>query len=129
LKAPFSETEANEVAYSIAASQAFVEACRKGGLTLLEPIMELEVITPSDFTGEVIADINMKRGRVLNMGMKQNKEIILAEVPLAEMFGYSTDIRSKTQGRANFTMTFKKYEAMERTLAKAVLEKKGIYTQ
>lgn len=129
LKAPFSETEANEVAYSIAASQAFVEACRKGGLTLLEPIMELEVITPTDFTGEVIADINMKRGRVLNMGMKQNKEIVLAEVPLAEMFGYSTDIRSKTQGRANFTMTFKKYEAMERTLAKAVLEKKGIYTQ
>lgn len=129
LEAPFNESEANEVAYAIAASQAFTEACRKAGLCLLEPIMELEVVTPSDFTGDVIADVNMKRGKVQNMGMKQNKEVVLAEVPLAEMFGYSTDIRSKTQGRASFTMTFKKYEAMERNLAKAVLEKKGIYIQ
>lgn len=127
ISAPFNEAEANEVAYAIAASQAFSEACRKAGLCLLEPIMELEVVTPSDFTGDVISDINMKRGKILNMGMKQNKELVLAEVPLAEMFGYSTDIRSKTQGRASFTMTFKKYEAMERNLAKSVLEKKGIY--
>ena len=89
--------------------------------------MRLEVVTPVDYTGDVIADINMKRGKILSMGNKQNKEQLIAEVPLAEMFGYSTDLRSKTQGRASFTMTFLKYEEMGMDLAKTVLEAKGIF--
>ncbi len=127
LEAKFNEVESSEVAYSIAASFAFKEAIRAAGPCLLEPLMALEVITPSDYTGDVVSDVNTKRGKILMMGYKQNKDVIEAEVPLAEMFGYSTDLRSKTQGRANFTMTFKKYEEMGMNIAKSVLEKKGIY--
>ncbi|MBH47065.1 MAG: elongation factor G [Halobacteriovorax sp.] len=125
--AHYNELDASEVAYAIAASQAFREACKKAQLRLLEPVMRLEVVTPIDYTGDVIADINMKRGKIVSMGSKQNKEQLIAEVPLAEMFGYSTDLRSKTQGRASFTMTFLKYEEMGMDLAKTVLEAKGIF--
>ena len=127
ISAQYNELESSEVAYAIAASQAFREACKKASLRLLEPVMRLEVITPIDYTGDVIADINMKRGKIVSMGSKQNKEQVVAEVPLAEMFGYSTDLRSKTQGRASFTMTFAKYEEMDMNLAKKVLEAKGIF--
>jgi len=106
---------------------AFKEACQKAGLTLMEPIMDLEVITPSDFAGDVISDINAKRGKILSMDPRNNKESIKAEVPLAELFGYSTELRSKTQGRANFTLTFKKYEALTHNLTKKILEKRGIF--
>jgi elongation factor G len=121
------DEESSEVAYSIAASGAFREACKKAGVKLLEPVMALEVITPSDYTGDVISDINMKRGKILNMGSKQNKEQVEAEVPLSEMFGYSTDLRSKSQGRASFTMNFDKYVDIPHDLAKDLLEKRGIY--
>lgn len=127
VSAIYNEDESSEVAYSIAASQAFRDACKAAGIVMLEPKMAVEVLTPQDYTGDVISDINMKRGKVLNMGSKQKKEIIEAEVPLAEMFGYSTDLRSKTQGRANFTMNFDKYEEIPMDLAKVILEKKGIY--
>ncbi len=123
----FNENESTEVAYAIAASSAFREACKKAGVRLLEPVMELEVSTPQDYTGDVISDINAKRGKILTMGIKQNKDLISAEVPLAELFGYSTDLRSKSQGRASFTMKFKSYVEMPTDLAKATLEKKGIY--
>lgn len=123
----FNENESTEVAYAIAASSAFREACKKAGVRLLEPVMELEVVTPQDYTGDVISDINAKRGKILTMGIKQNKDLISAEVPLAELFGYSTDLRSKSQGRASFTMKFKSYIEMPIDLAKATLEKKGIY--
>ncbi len=128
-EAQYKELESNDVAYAIAASQAFVAACRKARPILWEPLMALEVITPSGYTGDVISDINMKRGKIKNMGTKQNKEVVDAEVPLAEMFGYSTDLRSKSQGRASFTMNFQNYEQMEPVLAKAVLEKKGIFVE
>lgn len=127
VSAEFNEESADEVAYAIAASQAFREACKKAGLMLLEPKMSLEVVTPADYTGDVISDINMKRGKILSMGTKQNKEVLEAEVPLSEMFGYSTDLRSKSQGRASFTMNFDKYEEIPMDLAKQILEKKGIY--
>jgi elongation factor G len=127
LEVKFNEVESTEVAYAIAASHAFKEACEKAGPTLLEPVMALEVITPMDYTGDVIGDINMKRGKIQNMGSKAAKEVIEATVPLAEMFGYSTDLRSKSQGRASFTMNFDRYEPLSRDLAKIVLEKKGIY--
>ena len=127
LSAEFNENESSEVAYAIAASNAFREACRNAGVRLLEPIMDLEVITPQDYTGDVISDINAKRGKIITMGIKQNKDLISAEVPLAELFGYSTDLRSKSQGRASFTMKFKNYVEMPQELAKSTLEKKGIY--
>ena len=125
--ATFNENESSEVAYAIAASSAFRDACKKAGVRLLEPVMELEVVTPQDYTGDVISDINAKRGKILTMGIKQNKDLISAEVPLAELFGYSTDLRSKSQGRASFTMKFKSYVEMPAELAKSTLEKKGIY--
>ena len=123
----FNENESTEVAYAIAVSSAFRDACKKAGVILLEPVMELEVVTPQDYTGDVISDINSKRGKILTMGIKQNKDLISAEVPLAELFGYSTDLRSKSQGRASFTMKFKSYVEMPFELAKSTLEKKGIY--
>ncbi len=127
LKSEFNEAESSEVAYAIAASNAFREATLKAGLRLYEPVMDLEIVTPQDYTGDIISDINSKRGKVHNMGIKQNKDLIHAEVPLAELFGYSTDIRSKSQGRASFTMKFRTYSEMTMTLAKTTLEKKGIY--
>ncbi|WP_127716682.1 elongation factor G [Halobacteriovorax sp. HLS] len=127
LSAAYREESSSEVAYIIAASAAFRDACQKAGVGLLEPVMALEVVTPVDYTGDVISDINMKRGKVLAMNVKQNKEVVEAEVPLAEMFGYSTDLRSKTQGRASFAMNFDKYESIPLELAKVILEKKGIY--
>lgn len=125
--AQFREEDSSDVAYAIAASQAFREACQKAGLQLMEPKMALEVVTPTDYTGDIISDINMKRGKILNMGTKQDKEVVEAEVPLSELFGYSTDIRSKSQGRASFTMNFDRYEQIPRDLAKEILEKRGIY--
>ncbi|RZF22938.1 elongation factor G [Halobacteriovorax vibrionivorans] len=125
--ANFNEEEGSEVAYAIAASNAFREACRNAGLSLLEPKMSLEVVTPTDYTGDIISDINTKRGKIHAMSAKQDKEVIDAEVPLSEMFGYSTDIRSKSQGRANFTMNFDRYEEIPMKMAKEILEKRGIY--
>ena len=127
LKAPFREEESVEVAYAIAASRAFIEACRQANPVLLWPIMDLEVVTPSEYTGDIISDINSKRGSVLNMFFKQNKEIIQAEVPLGEMFGYSTRLRSRSQGRANFTLNFKEYREIPTEMAQKILESKGIY--
>ena len=121
------DSETSELAQSIAASQGFLDACRKAGPQLQEPLMKLEIITPYEYTGEVIGDINLRRGRVLNIEQKGNKEAISSEVPLAEMFGYSTDLRSKTQGRATFSLTFLRYESLTKQLAKSVLEKKGIF--
>ena len=123
----YDEVESNELAYTIASSMAFKEACNKAGLCLMEPVMSLEVTTPTDFAGDVISDVNSRRGRILSMDPKQNKEVIKAEVPLSEMFGYSTDLRSRTQGRASFSMTFKHYEKMDKAYSKKVLEKRGIY--
>jgi elongation factor G len=123
----FNDAESNDVAYTIAASMAFKEACQKAGLVLMEPIMALEVTTPSDFAGDVIADVNAKRGKILGIDPKQNKDVLKAEVPLSEMFGYSTQLRSKTQGRASFTLTFKLYEKLTHNQAKDILQKRGIY--
>ncbi len=123
----FNEAESSDVAYTIAASMAFKEACQKAGLVLMEPIMALEVTTPNDYAGEVIADVNAKRGRILGIEPKNNKDVLKAEVPLSEMFGYSTQLRSKTQGRASFTLTFKRYESLTHNQAKDILQKRGIY--
>lgn len=123
----YSETESSDVAYTIAASMAFKEACQKAGLVLMEPIMALEVTTPSDYAGDVIADVNAKRGRILGIDPKSGKDVLKAEVPLSEMFGYSTSLRSRTQGRASFSLTFKHYEKLTHNQAKDILQKRGIY--
>ncbi len=123
----FNELESNEVAYVIAASMAFKEACQKAGLVLMEPFMALEVTTPPDFSGDVIADINAKRGQILGVEPRSGKDVLKAEVPLAEMFGYSTQLRSRTQGRASFTLTFRRYEKLGPVQTKAVLQKRGIF--
>lgn len=123
----YNELESNEVAYTIAASMAFKEACAKAGLALMEPIMDLEITTPTESTGDVISDLNARRGKILSMAPKGKKEIIKSEVPLAQMFGYSTDLRSKTQGRASFSMSFKNYSKMDNSLSRQVLEKRGIF--
>lgn len=123
----YNEAESSDVAYTIAASMAFKEACQKAGLVLMEPIMALEVTTPSDYAGDVIADVNAKRGRILGIEPKSNKDVLKAEVPLSEMFGYSTQLRSRTQGRASFTLTFKHYEQLTHNQAKDILQKRGIY--
>jgi elongation factor G len=121
------DEEISEVAYKVAAASAFKDACVVAGLVLMTPIMGLEVICPGDYTGDVIADLNMKGGKVIGMEPKSGKEAIRAEVPLSEMFGYSTDLRSKTQGRASFSMQFLKYEGVVHNKAKGILEKRGIY--
>ena len=89
--------------------------------------MALEVTTPSDFAGDVIADVNAKRGQILGIEPKAAKDVLKAEVPLSEMFGYSTQLRSKTQGRASFTMSFRRYERLAPQQAKEVLQKRGIF--
>ena len=126
LEAPFKEEESIEVAYAIAASRAFIEACRNATPVLFWPIMDLEIVTPSEYTGDIISDINSKRGNILNMFFKQNREVIQAEVPLGEMFGYSTRLRSRSQGRANFTLNFKEHREIPAETARKILESKGI---
>lgn len=123
----YNEIDGNELAYAIASSMAFKEACQKAGLKLMEPIMDLEVVTPAEFTGDIIGDLNSRRGQVLAMENKQDKEVIKSKTPLAELFGYSTNLRSKSQGRANFSMQFSEYKPLERRIAKELLEKRGIF--
>ena len=127
LEAPYKEEESVEVAYAIAASRAFLQACQKASPVLLWPMMDLEVVTPSEYTGDIVSDINSKRGSILNMFSKQNKEVIQAEVPLGEMFGYSTRLRSRSQGRANFTLNFKEYREIPQEAARKILESRGIF--
>ena len=94
------------MAFKIAGIQVFKEAARKAGPVLLEPIMAVEVVTPEDYMGDVIGDLNSRRGKVGKMEQRGNNQVVTAEVPLSEMFGYATDLRSKTQGRATYTMQF-----------------------
>jgi elongation factor G len=100
------------MAFKIAGSMAFKEGMSKASPVILEPIMSLEVVTPEEFIGDVISDINRRRGRISNQEPRGNTQVISASVPLAEMFGYATDLRSRSQGRATFTMQFSHYEAV-----------------
>jgi len=106
----YHEVDSSEMAFKIAASMAFKEAGRNAGQILLEPIMDVEVVMPEQFMGDVIGDLNSRRGKVLGMDSRGGFQVVAANVPLANMFGYSTDLRSMTQGRASFTMQFAHYE-------------------
>ena len=124
--AAYNELESSPIAYAIAASNAFKMACKESQAEMLEPLMSLEAVVPAEYSGEVIADINTKRGKILLMESKLNKDVLRAEIPLSEMFGYSTDLRSKTQGRGNFTMSFNRYESMTEVDKNKVLTRLGI---
>ncbi len=119
----YDEEDSTEMAFGVAAAMAL----RKAGMTakpvLLEPVMDLEVVTPEEYVGDVIADLNSKRGRVTAIEAEKEVQIVRAHVPLAEMFGYSTSLRSATQGRANFTMQFLEYDVVPETKAQKIIKK------
>ncbi|WP_026504465.1 elongation factor G [Butyrivibrio sp. NC3005] len=117
----YHEVDSSEMAFHIAGSMAFKDAMAKAAPTLLEPIMKVEVTMPEEYMGDVIGDINSRRGRVEGMDDLGNGKIVRAYVPLAEMFGYATDLRSKTQGRGNYSMFFEKYEPVPKNVADKVI--------
>ncbi len=117
----YHEVDSSEVAFKIAGSMAFQDACKKARLVLLEPVMSVEVVTPEEYMGEVIGDLTSRRGRVQSMEARAGAQVIACKVPLAEMFGYATDLRSLTQGRANYTMQFDAYEHAPRDVSDQVV--------
>ncbi len=120
----YHEVDSSEMAFHIAGSMAFKEAMKKASATLLEPIMKVEVTMPEEYMGDVIGDINSRRGRIEGMDDLGGGKIVRAFVPLAEMFGYSTDLRSRTQGRGNYSMFFEKYEPVPKNVQEKVLNSK-----
>ena len=121
----YHEVDSSEMAFHIAGSMAFKEAMQKAGAVLLEPIMKVEVTMPEEYMGDVIGDINSRRGRIEGMDDIGGGKMVKAYVPLAEMFGYSTDLRSKTQGRGNYSMFFEKYEQVPKNVQEKVLADKS----
>ena len=121
----YHEVDSSEMAFHIAGSMAFKDAMKKGGAILLEPIMKVEVTMPEEYMGDVIGDINSRRGRIEGMDDDGGGKIVRGYVPLAEMFGYSTDLRSKTQGRGNYSMFFEKYEPVPKSVQEKVLSAKA----
>ncbi|MDI6714537.1 MAG: elongation factor G [Thermodesulfovibrio sp.] len=119
----YHEVDSSELAFKIAASMAFKDACKKGDIVLLEPIMDVEVVTPEEYMGEVIGDLNSRRGRIQSMEKRGKAQVIRAMVPLAEMFGYATDLRSKTQGRGTYTMQFSHYDEVPKNLTEQIIAK------
>lgn len=119
----FHEVDSSEMAFKIAGSLAVKEAAREADLKLLEPIMKVEVVTPDESLSNVVGDINRRRGRILGMDARIGAQVINAEVPLGEMFGYATDLRSQTQGRATFSMHFHSYDQVPSQVAEALIAK------
>ena len=115
--------DSSEMAFKIAASMAAQDACRRAGIQLLEPVMAVEIVTPEDYMGDVIGDLNSRRGHIGEMTERSGARVILAQVPLAEMFGYATDLRSRTQGRANFTMQFDSYKPVPVAISEEIVAK------
>jgi elongation factor G len=119
----YHDVDSNANAFEIAGSMAFQDAAKRSGLQLLEPMMGVEVVCPEDFMGDVIGDLNSRRGQVKNMDQRGNMKVVTADVPLANMFGYSTDLRSKTQGRASYTMSFAHYAAVPNNISDQLVAK------
>ncbi|HEY2930459.1 MAG TPA: elongation factor G [Acidobacteriota bacterium] len=119
----YHEVDSSEMAFKIAGSMAFKEACRKAKPVLLEPIMKVEVVVPKEYMGDVIGNLNSRRGKVGSMEERLGSQVINASVPLAEMFGYATDLRSMTQGRATYTMHFARYEEAPRQISEEIIAK------
>jgi elongation factor G len=119
----YHDVDSSEMAFKIAGSMAVKEAARQASAVLLEPVMEVEVVTPSDFLGDVIGDLSSRRGKIGGMTQRGDAQVVAADVPLAEMFGYSTTLRSMTQGRAVYTMQFDHYEEVPKNIAETIISK------
>jgi len=119
----YHEVDSSEIAFKMAAILAFREACKKAQPVLLEPIMKVEVITPEEYMGNVIGDLNAKRGQIDRMFDRGQLKVIDARVPLAEMFGYATQLRSISQGRASYNMEFLHYREVPRNVAEVIIGK------
>ncbi|MFC1542723.1 elongation factor G [Pseudomonadota bacterium] len=117
----YHDVDSNEMAFKVAGSMGFRAGCAQAKPVILEPMMDVEVVTPEDYMGDIVGDLNRRRGRVLGMIDRGNGKVIEAEVPLSEMFGYSTNVRSMSQGRATYTMTFKHYEEVPSNIAKEII--------
>jgi elongation factor G len=118
----YHDVDSSEMAFKVAGSMAFKEAMKRAKPKLLEPVMAVEVVTPEDYLGDVMGDLNARRGRIENLEPRGNAQVIKARVPLAAMFGYATDLRSTTQGRATFTMQFERYEDVPQSLASELVD-------
>ena len=121
----YHDVDSNEMAFKIAASMATKQLAQKGGAVLLEPIMKVEVVTPEDYMGDVMGDLNRRRGLVQGMEDSPSGKVIRAEVPLGEMFGYATDVRSMSQGRASYSMEFSRYAEAPSNIVDAIIKKQG----
>src|SRR5207237_4014835 len=121
----YHEVDSSERAFKIAGSIAFKEAMKRSKPKLLEPVMAVEVITPEDYLGDVMGNLNGRRGRIESMEPLGNAQVIKASVPLSEMFGYATDLRSMSQGRADFTMQFERYEEVPQSIASEIIGDAG----
>ena len=119
----YHEVDSSEMAFKIAGSMGFKEGCQKASPVILEPIMSVEVVVPEDYMGDVIGDLNSRRGRIMGMEGRAGAQVVTAMVPLAQMFGYSTDLRSATQGRATYSMTFDHYEQVPKSVAEEIVAK------
>lgn len=115
------EVDSSEMAFKIAGSMAFKEGAAKAAPTLLEPIMKVEVVTPDDYLGDVMSNLNSRRGQVKGIEPRNGAQVVDCDVPLSEMFGYATSLRSITQGRANFTMLFDHYAVVPKSVAEKVI--------
>ena len=123
LDGSYHEVDSSEIAFKIAGSMAIKNATKKAGPVLLEPIMNIEVVTPEEYMGDVIGDLNSRRGRIQSMTQRSNVRVVAAQVPLSSMFGYATDLRSKTQGRATYTMQFAHYEEIPKSISEEIVVK------
>ena len=121
----YHEVDSSERAFKIAGSLAFKEAMKRAKPKLLEPMMAVEVTTPEDYLGDVMGNLNSRRGRIESMSPLGNAQVVKASVPLSEMFGYATDLRSMTQGRADFTMQFDRYEEVPQSIASEIMDSQG----
>ena len=117
------DVDSSEMAFKIAGTMGFREAARKAKPVLLEPIMAVEVVTPEEYMGDVMGDLSSRRGRVGGMEQRGNSQVVRAQVPLSEMFGYSTDLRSRTQGRATYTMQFESYQQMPASIQEEIVKR------
>jgi elongation factor G len=118
----YHDVDSSEMAFKVAGSMAFKEGMKRAKPKLLEPVMAVEVVTPEDYLGDVMGDLNSRRGRIENLEPRGNAQVIKARVPLAAMFGYATDLRSTTQGRATFTMQFERYEEVPQSIASELVD-------
>jgi elongation factor G len=119
----YHDVDSSEMAFKIAGSMGFKDGTKKASPIILEPLMKTEVITPEEWMGDVIGDLNSRRGRITGMDERSGMKIVAANVPLAEMFGYANDLRSRTQGRATYTMEFSHYEPVPNSIAEEIISK------